>query len=246
MGAAPSLPWAPAWERPPLAPEARDCPGVCVCVGGACQQGGEGPAGWRKYLREAGRVRAAASGDAGEEGWVPAGQDVLVSPAPGCGRVVSDPAEPLGLAGVGSRCVCVACRPPGPAGFRWVKVALGTPHGPEGRAGQAGQLSDQQPAPGIGGPQTAAQLGRPHGVGVAGSQQVVASGSLGMPRAVCARCPVRPQCLSHARWRAAWGAEGPGPSRCSLPESWPPELTPRRGPAGQEGGGRERRGAQRR
>ena len=84
-------------------------------VKGTCQQGGERAAGWRKYLREAGRVGAAASGDAGEEGWVPAGQDVLVSPAPGCGRMASDPTEPLGLAGVGSPCVCVcvcvACRP---------------------------------------------------------------------------------------------------------------------------------------
>ena len=76
-------------------------------VKGTCQQGGERAAGWRKYLREAGRVGAAASGDAGEEGWVPAGQDVLVSPAPRCGCMASDPAEPLGLAGVSSLCVCV-------------------------------------------------------------------------------------------------------------------------------------------
>ena len=77
-------------------------------VKGACQQSGERAAGWRKYLREAGRVGAAASGDAGEEGWVPAGQDVLVSPAPGCGCMASDPAEPLGLAESVLRvCVCV-------------------------------------------------------------------------------------------------------------------------------------------
>ena len=90
------------------APSGPRSPGPPWCVRkGACQQGREGAAGWRKYLREAGRVGAVASGDVGEEGWVPAGQDVLVSPAPGCGRMASDPTEPLGLAGVGSPCVCV-------------------------------------------------------------------------------------------------------------------------------------------
>ena len=90
------------------APSGPRSPGPPWCVRkGACQQGREGAAGWRKYLREAGRVGAVASGDVGAVGWVPAGQDVLVSPAPGCGRVASDPTEPLGLAGVGSPCVCV-------------------------------------------------------------------------------------------------------------------------------------------
>lgn len=111
------------------APSGPRSPGPPWCVWkGACQQGREGAAGWRKYLKEAGRVGAVASGDVGEEGWVPAGQNVLVSPAPGCGRVASDPAEPLGLAGVRSPCVgvCVwvcglqTSRPLlGPAASRW-------------------------------------------------------------------------------------------------------------------------------
>jgi len=138
------------------APSGPRSPGPPWCVWkGACQQGREGAAGWRKYLKEAGRVGAVASGDAGEEGWVPAGQDVLVSPAPGCGRVASDPAEPLGLAGVrspcvwvcvcvcGCGCVCVGVWPAdlqALAGSRWVKVALGTPHGPEGRTGWGSHL----------------------------------------------------------------------------------------------------------
>ena len=130
------------------APSGPRSPGPPWCVRkGACQQGREGAAGWRKYLREAGRVGAVASGDVGEEGWVPAGQDVLVSPAPGCGRMASDPTEPLGLAGVGSPCVCVCvcvCVWPAdlqaPAGSRWVKVALGTPHGLEGCTGRGSRL----------------------------------------------------------------------------------------------------------
>ena len=177
------------------APSGPRSPGPPWCVRkGACQQGREGAAGWRKYLREAGRVGAVASGDVGEEGWVPAGQDVLVSPAPRCGCMASDPAEPLGLAGVGSPCVCVcvcvcvACRPPGPC---WVPLGQGglgdTPW--TGGVHRAGQPSAQQPAPGTGGPQRAAQLGQPRRVGVAGSQQGIASGSLRMACAPCRVCP---------------------------------------------------------
>ena len=110
----------PLWPQKPRT--------ALVCMEGRLSAGSGGGCGLEEVPEGGGKSRGCGLRRRWEEGWVPAGQNVLVSPAPGCGRVASDPAEPLGLAGVRSPCVgvCVwvcglqTSRPLlGPAGSRW-------------------------------------------------------------------------------------------------------------------------------